>query len=102
MATVVMLKHPETGIVTKGFYGFSWTTFFFGCLPALFRGNFKTGVLLLIACVLTCGIAGIIWAFVYNKRYTLNLIEKGYQFCDEEEKVRAARAALGVAEPSQA
>lgn len=102
MATVVMLKHPETGIVTKGFYGFSWTTFFFGCLPALFRGDFKTGVLLLITCVLTCGIAGIIWAFVYNKRYTLNLIEKGYQFCDEEEKVRAARAALGVAEPSQA
>lgn len=50
-------------------------------------------MLLLIACVLTCGIAGIIWAFVYNKRYTLNLIEKGYQFCDEEEKVRAARHA---------
>lgn len=41
MATVVMLKHPETGIVTKGFYGFSWTTFFFGCLPALFRGTSK-------------------------------------------------------------
>lgn len=37
----------------------------------------------------------------YNKRYTLNLIEKGYQFSDKEEKILAARKALGIAEPSR-
>ena len=95
MAKAIMLKHPKTGVVKKGFYGFSWTTLFFGCIPALCRGDIKVAALLIVACILTFGLAGIVWAFMYNKRYTLKLIEQGYEFCDEPEKVRAARAALG-------
>jgi hypothetical protein len=34
MATVAMLKHPQSGLHKKGFVGFSWTMFFWG---ALFR-----------------------------------------------------------------
>lgn len=102
MATQIMLKHPKTGIVKKGFYGFSWTTFFFGVFPTFIRGDIKTGVLLLIAAIFTCGLALLIWAFIYNKRYTLKLLEQGYEFCDDPDKVRAARAALGVADPEAA
>lgn len=98
MAQVVMMKDPKSGIIKKGFFGFSWTTFFFGFFPALFRGDLKVAFLVCILQFITCGIAGIIWAFIYNKRYTLKLIERGYEFCDTPEKNMAARAALGVAE----
>ncbi len=96
MATTVMLKHPETGLVKKGFFGFSWTTFFFGGFPALFRGDIVLGFIVILINILTCGIAGIIWAFMYNKSYTTKLIEKGYKFADNEGVVSLAKSALGV------
>ena len=82
-----MLKQPSTGILKKGFYGFSWTTLFFGGFPAIFRGEILLGLVVIVVNILTCGIAGIIWAFVYNKKYTLGLLEKGYTFSDAEEIV---------------
>lgn len=91
-----MMKHPQTNLVKKGFIGFSWTTFFFGGLPALFRGDILTGVLVLVASMLTFGIAGIIWAFMYNKRYTTGLLEQGYVFADTDANNTMAAAALGV------
>lgn len=93
-----MLKNPETGIIKKGFYGFSWTTLFFCFFPALFRGQIKVALLVLILSLLTGGLAGLIWAFIYNKRYTLKLIEHGYRFCDTPERNKRAMAALGVAD----
>ena len=98
MAQVVMMKNPKTGIIKKGFYGFSWTTLFFGFFPALFRGDLKVAVLVFILQSVTFGLASFIWAFIYNKRYTLKLIEHGYEFSDTPEKNMAAMAALGVAE----
>lgn len=58
--------------------GFSWTVFFFGGWPAIFRQDWLWGVLLIIASVLTYGIAGIVCAFFYNKVYLKNLLNKGY------------------------
>ncbi|EKS5468590.1 hypothetical protein QB691_002537, partial [Escherichia coli] len=71
-----------------GFYGFSWTTLFFGAFPALFRKDFitfiGTFIVLIILAFLTMGIGStigmIIWAFMYNKYYTTNLIKKGFAF----------------------
>ncbi|WP_223871824.1 hypothetical protein [Candidatus Dactylopiibacterium carminicum] len=42
MATRIVLQHKETGFIKNGYYGFSWTTLFFGFMPALFRGDFIT------------------------------------------------------------
>ena len=45
MATRIMLKHPQTGVIKPGYFGFSWTTFFFGGFPALFRGQIGLGLI---------------------------------------------------------
>ena len=96
MAQVVMLRNPQTGIVKKGFFGFSWTTLFWGGLPALFRGDIIIGLVVVVLQILTWGVATFFWAFFYNKQYTLKLIEQGYQFADSEGTVALARAKLGV------
>lgn len=96
MATMIMMKNPETGILKKGFYGFSWTTLFFAGIPAICRGDLKVGILVLIASLLTGGIADIIWAFVYNKKYTLGLIEQGFQFIGDPNQILQAKAKLGI------
>lgn len=96
MATVVMMKHPVTGLSKRGFIGFSWTTFFFGGFPALFRGDWGIGFVLFILSIVTFGISGIIAAFLYNKHYTSRLIEAGYQFADTEDLNLFARNRLGV------
>ena len=59
--------------------GFSWTTFFFGGIPALIRGDWIPGLVIVILCMFTWGIAGIIAAFIYNKIYAKSMFEKGYR-----------------------
>lgn len=97
VATVVMMKHPDTGLVKKGLVGFSWTTLFFGGFPALFRGDFLIGLIFIVLAVFTGGLSNIIVAFLYNKQYTTKLVEAGYQFADNEGLNTLARAKLGVA-----
>lgn len=97
MASVIMMRNPRTGIIRKGFIGFSWTTLFFGGFPALFRGDILTGLLVLLANFLTGGLAGLVWAFFYNKRYTLDLIEEGYRFDCSPEMRMYLNGRLGIA-----
>lgn len=59
--------------------GFSWTTFFFGGFPALFRGDWIVGILVIIGCALTYGIVGLVMSFTYNKMYAKSLFTKGYK-----------------------
>jgi hypothetical protein len=99
MATRIMLKHPQTGVVTRGYYGFSWTTLFFGGLPALFRGDWILGLVLIVLQFLTWGVSGIIAAFVYNKYFTIKLIERGYQLADSDAANTEARSRLCIASP---
>lgn len=96
MARTVMMKHPGIGLRKDGFYGFSWTTFFFSGFPAIFRGDLIIGLVVIIASMLTFGFAGVIWAFFYNKNYTIRLLEKGYVFSDLEKNVRSAKRALDL------
>ncbi len=99
MATRIMMRNSTTGIVKKGFYGFSWTTLLFGGFPALFRGDFVMGLVFIVLGVLTGGISNVILAFFYNKTYTTKLVEAGYQFADHETRNAMARARLGITTP---
>jgi hypothetical protein len=104
LATRIVLKHKETGVVKAGFYGFSWTTFFFGFFPALFRGDFITFIggfiISVIIAAVTMGIGaffiGLVWAFMYNKYYTCKLLERGYVLASSEAENALAASALGV------
>lgn len=40
MAIKIKMVHEKTGLQKTGLIGFSWTSFFFGSFPALFRGDF--------------------------------------------------------------
>ena len=90
------MRNPKTGITKDGFIGFSWTTFFWGGFPAMFRGDFVLGLVLIILNFFVFWIPGIIAAFVYNKHYTTKLLDTGYEFCDSAEKNQLAKSTLGI------
>ena len=110
MAKPIQLKHKDSGVIKTGYYGFSWTTLFFGGLPALFRGDFLTFlglfVVMIILGIWTYGIGAAIaeftWAFFYNGYYTRKLLERGYEFSDIHYINEEAANVLGVAIPTVA
>lgn len=101
--TIQMIQRP-TGIAKTGFYGFSWTTFFFGGFPALFRGDFLTFLglfaVMFVIGLSTGGIGGfaasLAWAFIYNSYYTKKLLEKGYEFIGTDDEIAKAKKALNI------
>ncbi len=107
MANRIALRHKDTGIVKDGYYGFSWTTLFFGFFPALFRGDFITFiggfVVSIIIAVMTMGVGaffiGLVWAFMYNKYYTRRLLERGYVLAGSDGDNALAASALGIVQP---
>lgn len=104
MAVKIPMKNPQNGLTKDGFYGFSWTSLFFGGFPALFRGDFLTFLglfaMIIVIGLVTAGIGAffvtIVWAFMYNKYYTKKLIEKGYKFNGTDEQNKLAASAIGV------
>ena len=91
MAQNIRLRHAQSGVITTGFYGFSG-------FPAIFRGDLITGVIVLILSASSFWLVAIIWAFLYNRVYTTRLLERGYVFDDDPEKVREAKRALRIQE----
>lgn len=98
MAQLIRLKHARSGVVKSGFYGFSWTTLFFGGFPAIFRGDLLTGAIVLALSASSFWIVAVVWAFLYNRVYTTRLLEQGYVFDDAPDKVEKAKRALRIQE----
>lgn len=104
MATAVKMTHPTTGVVKTGYHGFSWTSFFFGGIPAILRGDLVVGLLVLVVYIalgiftfsIGSFVVGLIWGLIYNKNYTQRLLEQGYQFDDDAATVADAKRALGI------
>ncbi|KOR27056.1 DUF2628 domain-containing protein [Clostridium sp. FAM 1755] len=89
----ILMKH-DSGVTKEVKCGFSWTTFFFGFIVPLIRGDLKWA-LIMVAISIAVGIptlgiggfiSGIIFSFVYNKIYIKELLVKGYKPANETAK----------------
>lgn len=82
----ITLEH-ESGVQKQVKKGFSWTTFFFGFLVPLIRGDLKwAAIMFIVAAVIALPTFGLgvfvvdlVFAFIYNKTYAKELLEKGYK-----------------------
>jgi hypothetical protein len=86
--STLTFENPHTGQIKQAPVGFSWTTFFFGAFPALFRGHWAGFLIMLICAIPTAGLSTLVMMFIYNKMYIKHLIGQGY-------KVRHATADIG-------
>lgn len=98
MATKVIIQHPANGLTKNGFFGFSWTYFFFGWWVPLFRGELGVAALHLLFTICTLGIWQLVVSFLYNKQYMTRMLEKGYILKDTEDAMSKARISLGIAQ----
>ena len=93
------LKHPEYEVVKQAPVGFSWTVFFFGFFPPLFRGDWKWGIVMLVAALCTFGISTLVFMFIYNKLFVKSLLDSGYTSVDGEDVLSPIEAKLGMKIP---
>jgi len=97
MATGVQIKHPSSGILKTGLYGFSWTYLFFGWFVPLFRSELGVAALHLIFTLVTFGLWQFIVCFLYNKQYMTRMLTNGWVLDGTDEENIKARAALNIA-----
>jgi hypothetical protein len=92
----LQMENPNTGILKNAPVGFSWTTLFFPCLPALFGGDIaRFFIQLLLDGFLFIPV--FIFPFIYNKLYVKKLLEKGFKVKDVEGgSLEDARTKLGI------
>lgn len=77
--TKIIFKNPNTGAIKEAPVGFSWTVFFFGFFPPLFRGDWKWAVITFILALITMGLSSLVFMFIYNKLYIKDLIGAGFK-----------------------
>lgn len=77
--TTIHFKHPITTEMKQAPVGFSWTTFFFGIFPALFRSDWKWAAIQLLCVFFTWGLSSIVFCFIYNSLHIKDLVNKGFQ-----------------------
>lgn len=71
----VMLKNENTGQIKQAKIGFSWTVFFFGFFPAIFRGDWKWFLIILIASMFTFGFSNLVFCST-TKKYSSIIVTK--------------------------
>jgi len=99
MATKVLIKHQQSGLIQKGLFGFSWTYLFFGWWVPLFRGELGVAALHLLFSIVTFGLWQFIACFIYNKQYMSRKLTNGWVLSDTAELNNRAALKLGVALP---
>jgi hypothetical protein len=81
----LILKNANTGEIVRAPVGFSWTSFFFGGIPALLRSDWIHGLIFIVVAFFTFGLANIIFAFIYNKLFIKKMIYKdGFKVVSSE------------------
>lgn len=73
------MENPKTGHIKEAPVGFSWTVFFFGFFPPLFRGDWKWAVIMFLLAMITMGLSGLVFMFIYNSLYIKDLVASGFK-----------------------
>jgi|TARA_B100001093_G_scaffold436648_1_gene435143 hypothetical protein len=92
----IRVKHSESGIQKNCFVGYSWTYFVFGFFVPIFRGEISIGIFHLIFSVVTFGIFQLIMPFLYNKQYSIRLLNNSWNLDDSEDNNAIARYKIGI------
>jgi hypothetical protein len=93
MAFATIQLKSKNGVVREAPVGFSWTTFFLSFWVPLTRGDWMWAIIMLVAVFITFGIAGILFAFIYNRLYIESLLKQGYSvksFTGEKKEIEAS------------
>ena len=69
----------DVGITREIKVGFSWTSFFFGGFPFLFRGMPVHGIGWIFIAIITFGISNLVICFLINKQTAVHYLENGYK-----------------------
>lgn len=77
--TKLVMENPNNGHVKEAPVGFSWTVLFFGFFPPLFRGDWKWAIIMFVLALLTAGLSGLVFMFIYNKLYIKDLVGSGFK-----------------------
>lgn len=93
----VWIKHGQSGLLRKGFYGYSWTYLLFGFFVPIFRGEIGIGFLHLLFNILTLGVFQIFMPYLYNKQYMTRQLTRGWSLADTPQKVARAKMRLRIA-----
>ena len=93
----IKVKHNESGVQKNCFVGYSWTYLIFGFFVPIFRGEISIGVFHFILSLVTFGIFQLIMPFLYNKQYSIRLLNNSWSLNDSEEKNAIARQKIGIA-----
>lgn len=98
--TKIIFENPNTGGIKEAPLGFSWTVFFFNCFPPMFRGDWKWFWIMLIIALITWGLSGLVFMFIYNKPYIKDLIGQGFKAKSiEDGNMDLASAKIGMPIP---
>jgi hypothetical protein len=93
----VIIRHEPSGLLRKGFYGYSWTYFLFGFFVPILRGEIGIGFLHLLLNILTFGIFQIVMPYLYNRQYMTRRLTNGWLLADEPRNVAQAKMRLKIA-----
>jgi hypothetical protein len=75
----IAFENPHTGETKEAPVGFSWTVFFFGFFPPIFRNDWKWALIILVFALITWGLSSLVFMFIYNKLYIKDLISAGFK-----------------------
>ncbi len=74
-------------VYEEGFVGFSWRAAFLGPFEPLIRGDLKWFFLYIGIAFVTGGLFTLAFPFMYNKFYTQELIDEGFEPADEKSEM---------------
>ena len=75
----IYFQNPQTGQMRQAPVGFSWTVLFFSWFPPMFRSDWKWTLIMLLCALVTWGLSGLVFMFIYNKLYIKELLNNGYK-----------------------